>query len=206
MSFKFFRESEVRQREKFYNFRKLFRIVVFVPPSAADKVINSMSKAGAGVIGNYERCSFWTSGTGTFRPNSRANPHLGKRNKLAEEEEYRIEMECGHEQLNKVIDSMLAHHPYEEVVYDILEVLRRDVKSIGEIVRLKRPLHLDEIISRLSTRIDRNSRISNAQFRTIAITKEQCTDDIVSAAGKFGCELLLAIRDKKECQIELISK
>ncbi len=47
------------------------KVVVFVPTENVDTVADAMSDAGAGVIGEYEKCSFRLPGTGTFRGSSR---------------------------------------------------------------------------------------------------------------------------------------
>ena len=39
-----------------------------------------MCEAGAGIIGNYSYCSFYTKCIGTFKPNDKANPYIGKNN------------------------------------------------------------------------------------------------------------------------------
>jgi putative NIF3 family GTP cyclohydrolase 1 type 2 len=43
------------------------KLVVFVPGEHSDKVADAMFAAGAGRIGAYERCSYRSRGTGTFR-------------------------------------------------------------------------------------------------------------------------------------------
>ena len=42
------------------------KVVVFVPDGDLAKVSDAMFAAGAGVIGQYEQCSFRLPGTGTF--------------------------------------------------------------------------------------------------------------------------------------------
>src|SRR3954453_13076890 len=53
------------------------KLVVFVPPEALDAVRDAVFAAGAGRIGDYERCSWQTSGFGTFRALPGANPTIG---------------------------------------------------------------------------------------------------------------------------------
>ncbi|MDX5326471.1 MAG: Nif3-like dinuclear metal center hexameric protein, partial [Bacteroidota bacterium] len=57
----------------------LQKLVVFVPRTHTQQLMNSLFEAGAGGIGNYDECSFRTAGTGTFRGNENANPYLGKK-------------------------------------------------------------------------------------------------------------------------------
>ncbi|MGH2686598.1 MAG: Nif3-like dinuclear metal center hexameric protein, partial [Actinomycetota bacterium] len=63
------------------------KLVLFVPPEATAKVLDAVAGSGAGVIGEYDHCSFRVRGTGTFRPSSRANPAVGQRGELNEVEE-----------------------------------------------------------------------------------------------------------------------
>ena len=46
----------------------LDKIVVFVPGDSRARVLDAMADAGAGSIGDYDRCAWWGEGTGTFRP------------------------------------------------------------------------------------------------------------------------------------------
>ena len=61
---------------------ELLKLVVFVPQGHEHNVRNAASAAGAGWIGNYSHCSFYTTGTGTFMPGAAANPYLGEQGKL----------------------------------------------------------------------------------------------------------------------------
>src|SRR5690606_23721463 len=45
------------------------KLVTFAPESSVDDVREALFAAGAGNIGNYDRCSFNSAGTGTFRGN-----------------------------------------------------------------------------------------------------------------------------------------
>ncbi|MFA6601937.1 MAG: hypothetical protein WCT02_03735, partial [Candidatus Paceibacterota bacterium] len=56
---------------------------------------------------------------GRFRPESGANPHVGRIGKLEEVAEERIEMVCTREKLEGVIKAIKEVHPYEEVALDI---------------------------------------------------------------------------------------
>lgn len=99
-------------------YEPLFKIVVFVPPEALEKVSNAMWDAGAGNIGNYDRAAFRNKGIGTFRPLPGANPYDGEIGKQEESEEWRLEVIVPATQRDEVIRAMKAAHPYEEVAYD----------------------------------------------------------------------------------------
>ena len=54
------------------------KLVVFVPPEALDAVRDAVFAAGAGRIGDYERCSWYTEGTGTFFGGEGTDPTVGE--------------------------------------------------------------------------------------------------------------------------------
>ena len=54
------------------------KLVVFVPPDALDAVRDALFAAGAGRIGDYERCSWYTEGTGTFLGGVGTDPAIGE--------------------------------------------------------------------------------------------------------------------------------
>lgn len=95
------------------------KIVVFVPETHTDLVREAMGKAGAGKIGNYSYCSFSSKGTGRFRPEDGAKPHIGEVGKFEEVGEERIEVICSREKLQGVIKAIKEVHPYDEVALDI---------------------------------------------------------------------------------------
>ena len=99
------------------------KIVVFVPESHADVVRKAVGDAGAGKIGNYSHCSFSTKGKGRFLPLTGANPTIGEVGKSEEVDEERIEFTCDMEDKEKVISTMKAAHPYEEVAYDVYPLI-----------------------------------------------------------------------------------
>jgi len=55
---------------------KLLKLVVFVPAGHEDKILEALSKAGAGQIGRYSHCSFQIPGTGTFMPGDHTTPFI----------------------------------------------------------------------------------------------------------------------------------
>ena len=95
------------------------KLVVFVPREALDPVREALFAAGAGRIGDYERCSWYTEGTGTFRPLPGASPTVGA---VGEEEripELRLETVFPAERRDEVVAALRAAHPYEEPAFDV---------------------------------------------------------------------------------------
>jgi dinuclear metal center YbgI/SA1388 family protein len=109
---------------------RLMKLITFVPGAQLEIVRRSVFNAGAGVTGNYDQCSFSTTGTGSFRGNKKANPFVGERGKLHFEKEIRFETIFPSHLKDDVINALLLSHPYEEVAFDIIK-LENDYYSAG---------------------------------------------------------------------------
>jgi hypothetical protein len=99
------------------------KLVVFVPREALDPVRDALFEAGAGRIGNYERCSWYTSGTGTFRGGEGADPSIGEAGREERVAELRLETVYPEERHDDVIAALLRAHPYEEPAFDVYPLL-----------------------------------------------------------------------------------
>jgi hypothetical protein len=95
------------------------KLVVFVPPEALNAVRDAIFAAGAGRIGEYERCSWYSSGTGTFLPLADARPAVGTVGEEERVEELRLETVFPSERHDEVIAALRAAHPYEEPAFDV---------------------------------------------------------------------------------------
>jgi dinuclear metal center YbgI/SA1388 family protein len=126
------------------------KLVIFVPQAHAIAVREAMCEAGAGKIGNYDSCSFSTSGDGTFRALKGSNPFVGEADQLHTENETRLELICRNEQLSAVLSAMQTAHPYEEVACDIIPLKNQDpYQGAGMIGELEKPLPAYEFLSLL---------------------------------------------------------
>lgn len=104
----------------------MYKLVVFIPTGSKEKVKKAIFATGAGGIGNYSHCSFETKGLGQFMPLSGSNPTLGSHNIVEIVEEVRLEVLCTKENIKPAISAMIAAHPYEEVAYEVYNVLNLD--------------------------------------------------------------------------------
>lgn len=95
----------------------LRKMEVFVPKEFTEKVRTVLNKAGAGEIGNYINCSFYSEGTGTFQPTKEANPFQGESGKMEYTEEHKLEVIFTKEKTAQIISAMKQAHPYEEAAY-----------------------------------------------------------------------------------------
>ena len=101
----------------------MYQIYFYVPKENAEEVKNAMFEAGAGRIGEYQKCSWQVEGVGQFEPLPGANPVIGEINKLEKVLEYRVEMVCEKRFLKNVLNTMKKVHPYEEVAYGVVKIL-----------------------------------------------------------------------------------
>ncbi|TMK26710.1 MAG: hypothetical protein E6G64_14045 [Actinobacteria bacterium] len=95
------------------------KLVVFVPAEALDAVRDALFGAGAGRIGDYERCSWYTEGTGTFLAGDGTSPTIGERGREERVPELRLETVFPAERQDEVIAALRSAHPYEEPAYDV---------------------------------------------------------------------------------------
>jgi len=109
----------------------LDKIVVFAPVDSAQAVRAALVTAGAGAIGDYDSCTFTSTGEGRFRPLEGAHPVIGAVGRTELVEEVRIESVLRRQLRASVVAAMLAAHPYEEVAYDVLELAPLDESDRG---------------------------------------------------------------------------
>jgi hypothetical protein len=109
---------------------QLFKLEVYVPQADFVALDSAVLAAGAGQIGNYTDCHFRTLGTGTFRPNEKANPYLGSAGQREEVAELKLEYIVDAHRVNAVLTAMRSAHPYEEVAYQLLATQNQH-QSIG---------------------------------------------------------------------------
>jgi hypothetical protein len=99
------------------------KLIVFVPPDALDSLRDALFAAGAGRIGDYERCSWYTEGTGTFLAREGADPTIGEVGKEERVNELRLETVYPDEAHDAVVAALRAAHPYEEPAFDVVPLV-----------------------------------------------------------------------------------
>jgi len=106
------------------------KLITYTIPENAQKLRNSLFEAGAGNIGNYEDCSFNSTGIGTYMGNENSNPEIGERFEFVEANEIKIEVTFEKHLQSKVLKALFANHIYEEVAYEIYN-LENSHQNIG---------------------------------------------------------------------------
>jgi hypothetical protein len=98
------------------------KLVWFVPEEALDATRDAVFAAGAGRIGAYERCSWYTAGTGTFLGGEGTEPTIGEVGREERMPELRVETVVPGDRVESVVAALVAAHPYEEVAYDLYQL------------------------------------------------------------------------------------
>lgn len=159
------------------------KLVTFVPLQHVEKVRDAMSNAGAGIIGNYDQCSFGTTGSGSFRGNDEAKPAVGKKKTLESVEEVRLEMIVKQWNVEKTVKALKASHPYEEVAYDIYPLQNTSSEfGMGIIGSLQRPMKLVPFLSMVKKQLG-TQMLRRTEGRSEIVER-------VAACGGAGAELV----------------
>jgi dinuclear metal center YbgI/SA1388 family protein len=126
------------------------KIVVFVPATHENAVIDALTAAGAGSIGAYDRAAFSAPGIGTFRPSEAARPFIGAAGHVERVDERRVEMIAPRGNRTAVVAAVRAAHPYEEPAFDVVELgAAPGDTGMGRVGVLAEPCTLGEFVVRV---------------------------------------------------------
>ena len=173
--------SEIAKRLKLKNCRVLSskneclrQLVFYCPKENTTDLIEKLCSDGAGAIGNYNNCSFKSSGVGTFKPLENSNPYKGVKGKLYSSEEDRVELVFLKDKQNKILQTLKENHPYEEIAYQIY-ILDNEIQSVGSglVGELDEPvdsiLFLKQLKKTMNLEIVRHTHISMDKIKKIAL-------------------------------------
>ena len=100
------------------------KLEIFVPVSHFSAVQTALAESDAGHIGAYDQCLSYSPVTSFWRPLAGTHPYLGAENTLCQAEEFKVEVTCRTEQVDEIIQSVKAAHPYEEPVINVIPLYR----------------------------------------------------------------------------------
>lgn len=103
-----------------------YKLVWFVPREALESTRDAVFAAGAGRIGDYTRCSWYTAGTGTFVGGEGSSPAIGERGREQRTSELRVETVVPADRAQEILAALVAAHPYEEVAYELYPLIDLD--------------------------------------------------------------------------------
>ena len=99
------------------------KLEIFIPTDCLDSLREALRSAGAGAFGNYDSVLSYSIVKGCWRPLAGANPYDGEIGELCERDEYKVEVCCRAENIEKTVSAIKAVHPYEEPVINIIPTL-----------------------------------------------------------------------------------
>lgn len=172
-----------------------YKLVVFVPRGHETELMDALFAAGAGHIGEYDRVSFRSEGTGSFRGSEKTIPFIGRPGEVEEADEFRLETIVPGGRLSKVLARMLKSHPYEEVAYDLIPLAntRSDI-GLGRIGRLAVETSLQQFADQVREKLQVSSvRLVGDPGRKI---------NKIAVCGGSGSSLLSeALRQGADCLV-----
>ncbi|MDG1451732.1 MAG: Nif3-like dinuclear metal center hexameric protein [Polaribacter sp.] len=152
----------------------LKKLTTFIPVENAEKLRNALFNAGAGNIGNYDRCSFNIDGEGTYRGSQNSNPTIGKKGENHTENETQISVIYESKNETTILASLQKNHPYEEVSYDLLTIenVHQNI-GMGMIGDLPTEMEENEFLmflkERMKTACIRHSNLINKKIKKVAV-------------------------------------
>ncbi|MGB0850064.1 MAG: Nif3-like dinuclear metal center hexameric protein, partial [Bacteroidia bacterium] len=134
---------------------RLLKLVTYCPLENEGDIRNALFGAGAGHISKYSECSFTSYGKGSFKGGEGANPAIGEVGERHVENEAKIEVVLDKRDKRKVFEALIANHTYEEVAYEMYEMLN-SAQSIGSgmIGELPESLPATEFLQHLKSRME----------------------------------------------------
>lgn len=169
--------------------RGAFKIVVFTPAEDVSSVADAAFDAGAGMIGQYERCAFFSHGIGTFLGLPGTEPSVGQAGRQEATEELRLEFVAPRGRVAGICSAIRVAHGYEEPAIDVYPT--EDAPQgcgMGRIGRLPRPVTLGTLINRIKKRTGlKKVLLATSDHRSIAGDgKGKLVSVAACAAGACG--------------------
>jgi dinuclear metal center YbgI/SA1388 family protein len=124
-------------------------ITVYAPRAHSKGITEAMAGAGAGRIGEYERCSFTSAeGVGAYVASANARPFSGSAGEGSSVDEVRIEMVAPRGRGRGVVAAARSAHPYEEPLITVADVeIGRSSARMGMLGEMPKTVSLAELAS-----------------------------------------------------------
>lgn len=171
------------------------KIVTFVPATDLSAVADAAFGAGAGRIGNYFDCAFFSHGIGSFRGDKNTHPTIGAPGKHEATEEMRLEIVAPVSKAAEVCAAIRRAHSYEEPVIDVYPL--QDLPAgcgLGRIGQLAKPLAVPRLLAKIKRALGLKRLLVAAPggaSSAKALAKLPAVQTAACGAGAGG-ELLLA--------------
>ncbi len=171
------------------------KIVVFLPESDLQAVADAAFKAGAGCIGQYDRCSFRSPGTGTFCGSERTNPTIGSPGVWEQTPELRLEIICPRGRMAGAVRAIRHAHSYEEPAIDMYPMIVAPAGAgHGRVGDLPEPAAAGDLLERIRKvlSVDHLRIVGELSAK---VSRVGCAagsgKSLLPAASRAGAEVLL---------------
>lgn len=174
-----------------------FKVVSFVPVDAVDRVRQAMAAAGAGVIGEYDLCSFAAPGRGSFRGSANSKPTVGVAGAFEQVDELKLEMVCAKGALSAVIEAHDKAHPYETPAREIIALTDVPLAhtGMGRFAELSQKLTLADALDRIKRHLGlERVRLARAFKHERATSNADIEIQSVAVCAGSGGSLLKGVR------------
>lgn len=174
---------------------ELMKVVTYVPKNEAEQVRQALFNAGAGCIGNYDKCSSNANTDGTFRANDKAHPFVGNLGEYHIEPEIRIETIFPAHLKNTIEKAIWKSHPYEEPAYDFYK-LENSYKKVGfgAVGTLKNEMKEVDFLGFLQKKFQvdtiRHTNLLNKPIKKVALCGGSGSF-LISAAKSVGADIFI---------------
>ena len=160
----------------------LKKLTTYVPEENAFELLEKLYETGAGVIGNYDHCSFKNKGQRSFRKNEDSKPKIEEILNDNHEKEVQLNIVFKKHIHQKVLQVLFKNHPYEEVAFEVnsLENINQDI-GMGTIGVLENPMDENSFLELLKVKLGlsmlRHSDLLNKKISKVAV---------LAGSGSFG--------------------
>jgi hypothetical protein len=185
---------------------------VYVPVADASALIDVLAAAGAGRLGDYDRCAWAVEGTGTFRPGVAANPTVGTAGRVESVAETRVEMVSPARRRLEIVAALRAVHPYEEPAFDLLpQVPMPTRRGTGRVGRLPEPTTVREFTEHVARRLPatvwgvRCAGDPQRSVRTVAVCGG-AGQDYTDSARRAGADVYVTSDLKHHRTVEAVTE
>ncbi|MDD3005361.1 Nif3-like dinuclear metal center hexameric protein [Flavobacterium sp.] len=171
------------------------KLVTYTTPENADLLRNALFDAGAGRIGNYENCSFNSSGIGTYEGNAKSNPVIGNKFEFTKSEELKIEVTFEKHLERNILKALFENHIYEEVAYEIYNLKNTHqnigLGMIGELeFEMTEISFLQMVKTKMQAEAIRHSSFLNKKIKKVAVLGGSGSEAI-SKAIQAGADVFI---------------
>ncbi len=174
----------------------VYKLVTYVPGDSVETVADALFEAGAGHTGGYDRCSFRSTGTGTFRGGEGTNPAVGEPGREERVGETKLEVVVPKSVAGNVVAALRSAHPYEEVAFDLLRVADdpEDEIGLGRIGEFEEPVPRDVLFGRIRRELGVSDLLVagplEGEVKRVALCAGSC-GELLDDAARLGAEFYL---------------